>query len=85
MGRDWLPLSSLRSRRMVKRSPLLQVDPAAELAALQDDLLHLAEDAERIAGELGEEHRDWSRARLAAHYARVGALHAGGREKGQGR
>jgi hypothetical protein len=69
----------------VKRVPLLAPDPSAELAAIADDLRHIAEDAERIAGELGEEHRDWSRARLAAHYARVGALHAGGREKGRGR
>jgi hypothetical protein len=68
----------------VKRSPLLSADPAAELAAIADDLRHIAEDAERIAGELGEEHRDWARARLAAHYARTAALHGGGREKGQG-
>jgi hypothetical protein len=69
----------------VKRLPLLSPSPAAELAAIADDLRHIAEDAERIAGELGEEHRDWARARLAAHFSKIAALHAGGREKGQGR
>jgi hypothetical protein len=82
-------LDAVRSTRVklaergISFAPLLQADPAAELAALQDDLLHIAADAERIAGELGEDHRDWARARLAAWYARIAALHAGGREKGQ--
>jgi hypothetical protein len=69
----------------VKRTPLLAPSPAAELAAIADDLRGIARDLDAIVKAADPASEVFARASIAAHWVRVGAVHAGGREKGQGR
>jgi hypothetical protein len=65
----------------VTRPALLATSPADELAAIQGDLYAIARDLAAIVAKADPASEVFARASIAAHWVRIGALHAGGREK----